>query len=211
VADVTTGAAWAASPPGVIAHSPSWSPDGRWIAFMNDKDPIFSLAIIRPHGTGMRMLSGNLEDVHNPSTWSPDGAWIYFDSDFRVYRANLAGDFSQQLTGDDLQASAPASSPDGTQIAFIAPGCLHTCMALYVAESDGTAAHLVLDHATHYGWSADGRYVLAQWTPTDQPGGLAVVSPDGSEFRVVLPFDADCSTSPRHECLDGVGWGQPRP
>jgi hypothetical protein len=80
---------------------------------------------------------------------------------------------------------------------------------LYVAQSDGTGAHRLLEHAENEGWSADGRYVLAAWTPTDQPGGLAVVTSDGSEFRVVLPFVADCQSGP--ESTDGVGWGQPRP
>lgn len=211
VADVTTGAARAVTPLGLIAHSPLWSPDDRWIAFTQEKGAISSLAIIRVDGSGMRTVSGDVVGVGGPDTWSPDGAWIYFDSDFRVYRANVAGDFSQQLTEDDLQAVAPASSPDGTRIVFMAPGCLHTCRAIYVAQSDGTGAHLLLDHAMHLGWSADSRYVLAQWTPSDQPGGLAVIKPDGSEVRVVLPYDVECSTDPRHECLDGVGWGQPRP
>jgi Tol biopolymer transport system component len=211
VADVTSGAARVVTPPGVIAHSPLWSPDDRWIAFTQEMGAISSLAIIRVDGSGMRTVSGNVVGVGGPDTWSPDGAWIYFDSDFRIYRANVGGGFSQQLTGDDLQAVAPASSPDGTRIAFMRPGCLHTCRAIYVAQSDGKDARLLLEHASQLGWSADSRYILAQWTPSDQPGGLALVKPDGSEVRIVLPFDADCSTDPRHECLDGVGWGQPRP
>jgi hypothetical protein len=37
---------------------------------------------------------------------------------------------------------------------------------------------------------------------------LVIVRPDGSEVRVVIPFDADCSPS---SCTDSVGWGQARP
>ena len=36
-----------------------------------------------------------------------------------VFRANVPGRFSQQLTGDQLHAFATASSPDGSKIAFI--------------------------------------------------------------------------------------------
>jgi len=77
-----------------------------------------------------------------------------------------------------------------------------------IANSDGTRAHRLLHHAENYGWSADGRYILVKWNPSDQFGGLAVVKPDRSEFPVVLPFDADCSPGSSQKCTDGVGWGQ---
>jgi Tol biopolymer transport system component len=209
VVDVATGAARTVTPPEIIARSPLWSPDDRWIAFSEVTGGIRSLSVIGTDGSGMRTVSGDLTSVGGPDTWSPDGIWIYFDSDGHIYRANVAGGFNQQLTGDGLHAYAPASSPDGTMIAFIVDPPDHRAWQLYVANSDGSGAHRLLGNATHDGWSPDGRYVLAEWTPTDQPGGLAVVSPDGQEFRVVLPFDADCRSG--EMCTDGVGWGQPRP
>ena len=154
---------------------------------------------------------GNIANIGGPDTWSPDGAWIYFaDFNGRIYRANVAGGFTQRLTGDDLAAYAPASSPDGTLIAFIVDRN-HDHWDLFAANSDGTGAHRLLEYAESDGWSADGRYVLAQWNPTDQPGGLAIVRPDGSDFRVVFPFDALCPPRPGQTCTDGVGWGQAMP
>ena len=210
VADVDTGAARVVSPTGIVAHNPLWSPDDRWIAFTEESGTARSIAIIRTDGSGMRTVSGDLGNIGGPDTWSPDGVWIYFDDSGRIYRANVAGGFTQRLTGDDLGAYAPASSPDGTLIAFIVDRS-HQYWDLYIANSDGTDAHRLLEHAENDGWSADGRYVLAQWNPTDQPGGLAIVKPDGSEFRVVLPFDAICPPHPGQTCTDGVGWGQARP
>jgi hypothetical protein len=209
IIDVAAGTARAVTPPGLIAQNPLWSPDDRWIAFTEVTGAVRSLAVIGTNGTEMRTISGDVTGVSGPDTWSPDGAWVYFDSDLRVYRANVAGAFSQPLTSPDIKAAAPASSPDGTHIAFIVNRSDQLGWDLYVAQSDWTGAHRLLEHAENEGWSADGRHVLAAWTPTDQPGGLAVVTPDGSEFRVVLPFVADCQSGP--ECTDGVGWGQPRP
>ena len=207
IADVDTGAARVVTPTGFAAHNPLWSPDDRWIAFTKEADLIRSLAVIQTDGSDMRTVGGTVVNVGGPDTWSPDGAWIYFgDLDGRIYRANVAGGFTQRLTGDEVRAFAPASSPDGTLIAFIVESIDH--WDLYIANGDGTEAHRLLQHAENFGWSADGRYVLAKWTPSDQPGGLAVVRPDGSEFRVVLPFDAEC---PPNSCTDGVGWGQARP
>jgi dipeptidyl aminopeptidase/acylaminoacyl peptidase len=209
IVDVATGAATAVTPPEISAFSPLWSPDNQWIAFSEVAGAVHSLAIIRTDASHMRTVSGDLTGVGGPDTWSPDGTWIYFDSYPHVYRTNVPGGFNEQLTSPDLKAAAPASSPDGTQIAFIVSRSDRQGWDVYVAQSDGTGAHRLLEHAENYGWSADGRYILAQWTPTDQPGGLAVVTPDGSEFRVVLPFDTDCRSG--ETCTDGIGWGQPRP
>jgi TolB protein len=219
VVDVDTGAARVVTPTGLAAHDPLWSPDDRWIAFDAVSGLVRSLAMIRTDGSEMRTLShqggrDNRGHVGGPDTWSPDGKWIYFDDSGAVYRVNVVGDSTQRLTGDEIGAYAPASSPDGTHIAFIVD---HNGQYwdLYAANSDGTNAHKLLDHAEHDGWSADSRYILAQWNPTDQPGqfgGLAVIRPDGSEFRVVFPFDAACpQTLPGQRCIDGVGWGQARP
>jgi Tol biopolymer transport system component len=218
VVDIATGVARAVTPPGLSAQDPLWSPDDRWIAFTEESSGIRSLAVIRTDGSGKRTVSGDVVGVGGPDTWSPDGTWIYFGnssasgSEGGVYRANVAGGYSQLLIGNGLTldaASAPASSPDGTRIVFIVPRPDRLAYDLFIANSDGSNAHLLLERATHDGWSADGRYVIAEWTPTDQPGGLVAVTPDASELRVLLPLNAGCQHGPR--CTDGVGWGQPRP
>jgi Tol biopolymer transport system component len=209
VADVVTGSARVVTPPGLVAHSPLWSPDDRWVAFVEETGESRSLAVIRADGTDKRTISGDLVGVGGPDTWSPDGTWIYFDSDGHVYRTNVPGGFNEQLTDNNLHAYAPASSPDGTLIVFNVDPPGRRLWQLYVANSDGSGAHRLLDDATHDGWSSDGRYVLAEWTPADQPGGLAVITPDGGELRVLLPFD-NCERR-GSGCTDGVGWGLPRP
>ena len=220
VTDVITGSARAVTSPEILAHSPLWSPDDHWIAFTEEAGGTRSLAVIRTDGSGKRTISGDIVGVAGPDTWSPDGTWIYFDAnptlgnrrDNGVYRANVAGGFSQLLIGNGLgldAAFAPASSPDGTLIVFIVPRSDGQATDLYIANSDGSGSHRLLERATHDGWSADGRYILTEWTPADQPGGLAVITPDASEFRVLLPFVA-CVRS-GSGCTDGVGWGLPRP
>lgn len=213
VADVATGAATPLTRRGLSAHNPLWSPDNGWIAFTEEASGVRSLAVVRTDGSDKRTISGDVVGVDGPDTWSPEGTWIYFNSgDGGVYRANVAGGFSQLIIGKGLTLEAaygPASSPDGTMIVFNVPRSDRLALDLYIAKSDGSGAHRLLERATHDGWSADGRYVIVEWTPTDQPGGLAVMTPDGGEPQVLVPFDAACQHGPR--CTDGVGWGQPRP
>jgi WD40-like Beta Propeller Repeat len=213
VVDSGTGIGHFITPKDVVAHCPLWSPDGEMIAFtLQSPTGSRSLAIVRTDGSGQRVVSGGVGrfQVSGPDTWSPDGAWIYFDAQGsgvgRVYRANVAEGHSTALTDASLLAVAPASSPDGTLIAFIVSRPVG--WELFVANSDGTNPHRVAQHATNMGWSADGRYILARWTPPDQAGGLAIVAPDGSGFRVVVPADQAC---PKDEATCDVGWGQARP
>jgi hypothetical protein len=213
VADVAARDATPLTPVGLSAHNPLWSPDGRLVAFTEESGGIRSLAVIGTDGSNKRTISGDVVGVEGPDTWSPDGTWIYFNSgDGGVYRANVALSFSQLLIGKGLTLEAaygPASSPDGTMIVFNVPMADGRALDVYIANSDGSGAHRLLERATHDGWSSDGRYVIVEWTPADQPGGLAVIGPDGGEPQVLSRFDAVCQHGPR--CTDGVGWGQPRP
>jgi hypothetical protein len=214
LADSATGTSRLVTPDGVVAHCPLWSPDGRWIAFAHEiKAGPATLEIIRTDGSGMHDVSGDIggASVGGPNTWSDDGTWIYFTtggSRGSMWRTNVPLAASTRLTDRPGLETAVASSPNGTLISFIVGTSSPVGWDLYVANSDGTNAHRVLRDALNLGWSADGRYVLSWWRPSDRPGGITVVSPDGTEVRVVVPEDQSC-IKPDRVC--DVGWGQARP
>jgi Tol biopolymer transport system component len=62
---------------------PSWSPNGRKLAFLRDRD----IYLVRRDGTGLRRLT--FRGGVSPA-WSPDGKWIAFirDGDLYVVRTN---------------------------------------------------------------------------------------------------------------------------
>ena len=219
IADTVTGDGRLVTPDGVVAHCPLWSPDGKRIAFTLETTPDSrNLAVAGVDGSGMRVVSGDLGgfQVDKPDTWSPDGAWIYFGAvrsnagrtSGRVYRADVESGVSRQLSFDAVFAGAPASSPDGTQVAFtVSQGS--GAIDLYVANSDGSRPRLLLARALNDGWSADGRFVLSRWTPAAQPGGLVVIKPDGTGLKVVGFVDPGCPADGNVAC--DFSWGQPRP
>jgi Tol biopolymer transport system component len=104
--------------------SPSWSPDGRWIAFTlcttkgGGADPqlgggLIAIWLIHPDGTGLRKLTPGIYP-----TWSPGGQWIAYEagspngSKIGLFKIRPDGTGRTQLipyadTGADTGASDP--------------------------------------------------------------------------------------------------------
>jgi len=211
IADSVTGTSRFVTPSGVVGHCPLWSPDGTSIAFAQEQPSGPGvLAIIGADGSDLHDVSGDIggADVAGANSWSRDGIWIYFTSGGEIgsiWRVDVARRVSARLTTFKRFTTAVAASPDGSLISWIVDTPVG--WDLYIANSDGTEPRLLLSNALSCGWSADGRYILARWTPRAS-GGLVVIPLDGSERRLVLPADRG-GLDPDEIC--DAGWGQARP
>jgi len=76
---------------GVAERYPSWSPDGRWIAYFTDRTGEYELAVRPSDGTGKEEILTKLGPGfrYNP-TWSPDSKKIVFiDQTMRIHLHDL--------------------------------------------------------------------------------------------------------------------------
>jgi hypothetical protein len=94
---------------GVINKYPAWSPDGRQLVFVSNRDGgTWRLYTMTSDGRNQQPVSGTTpENVDRPS-WSPDGDWLLFDAyttpeDLRpdsIWVMKLDGTSLTRLTGD---------------------------------------------------------------------------------------------------------------
>jgi Tol biopolymer transport system component len=164
---------------GGLLGQPSWSPDGRRIAFSDSSTR--NAYVIDLDGSNLRKI---IDSAYQP-VWSPDGqhlAYVVRDAERQSVGLAVA---REDGTGQRLLAqgnvTAPAWSPDGGTIAFTRT--LDASSQIEVIKPDGTDERTVAGDAVGFlgpAWSPDGDAIA--YTRTS---GVRVVSPDGTNERIV--------------------------
>lgn len=158
-------------------ENPTWSPDGKLIAFSSDAEGNEDVYVMNADGTGAKNLTANESDDSSPN-WSPDGAQILFVSDRddngEVYVMNADGTGVTNLTDNKAHDKDPAWSPDGKQITFVSSRDGNS--DIYVMNADGTGVTNLTDS------EADER--SPAWSPDGQR--IAFVSLRGGDFDIYV-------------------------
>ena len=188
--------------------APTWSPDGRKLAFVSDRDGFVSvytpeIHVVNVDGSGQRNLTRNPASDSDP-VWSPDGRKITFVRNFEIYVMNADGSGQTNLTRNPAHDVAPAWSPDGQQIVFerrlarrqygACPGCGGaTIFEVHLMNADGSGQRRLTRNAgqVHEGaigaqprWSPDGSQI-AFVSGRDGDAEIYLMNADGSGQRNV--------------------------
>lgn len=174
---------------------PSWSPNGKKIAFTRTAGARRNtdIYIMNADGsnkklvTNERLIPGDIREDGHPA-FSPSGRKIVFWRGPDLYTINVDGTNLTQITSDGRKTleGSPVWSPDGTKIAYEGD------MEIVVMNSDGSSPTEIPDRlGGSPDWSPDGTKIVYGC------GRYGVMNADGSERTILggnIGFRSTCYT-----------------
>jgi Tol biopolymer transport system component len=175
-------------------EAPTWSPDGRKVAFdksiFEPGDPDFSrssLDVWTVDATSRRRRNLTRDGSASSPAWSPAGRKLAFARGNGVFVVNRNGGGRMQISRRN-DPGTPAWSPDGRRLAFAPPG------ELRVVNWNGGGERLLARGAvsgTGVSWAPDGRTIALSGQ-----AGIALVPSRGGRQRLVARGFVEPAWSP---------------
>jgi len=114
------------APRRITQKSPSywhgWSPDGKTLAFVGERNGDFDIYAI-PAAGGEEMQLTTAKGLDDGPEYSPDGKYIYFNSErtghMQIWRMRADGSEQEQIMFGEDNDWFPHLSPDGQQMVFV--------------------------------------------------------------------------------------------
>ncbi len=184
---------------------PCWSPDGKQVCFMSDRENATNLWIMNADGTGVRRLNRTPAVCYMPS-WqiTPRGARIVFGKHgAKPEMASIKPDGSGEENFGE--GHDPTLSPDGKLITYT--GHVPGGVSVFVMNYDGTNKRQIVTAvspvgATFPNWSPNSRQLVYSF-PVGDALELFIINLDGSGQRQLTTFGGSSVCTPSAWSPDG--------
>jgi Tol biopolymer transport system component len=159
---------------------PSFSPDGKRIAFQSNRSGSFEIWVSSADGSNQVQFTSLGGRPASRPRWSPDGRQIAFWSG-EMYVVGAEGGPASRFNAREKGGELPAWSSDGRWLYFTSDENVWKVLAL-----EGTAIQITKNGGASSRESRDGQYVY--YTKGDEPGIWRVAVSGGEETLVIEEF-----------------------
>ena len=179
---------------GGVASGPSWSPDGRRIAFSANVDKGFDVYTVGADGKGVSLVTSG-DDSFEPA-WSPDGKTIAFSEAGAVVTIDVANGDEETLTDADNNDSSPTWKPDqgGSMSTFVKQADVRT-----------GAVRLGHDRLAHRPANTGSKQLVVMDVTLEPGEGHAFHRHDGQEEVIIVKQGAVTQFIERDSTTLGAG------
>lgn len=199
--------------------SPSWSPDGQWIAFTSNRSGNPDIYIVRSDGTEIKQLTQHAAADLSP-TWSPSGQEIAFMSytteegtqspNAAVYIVNIDGTGLRRLTDNTSDDTMPAWSPNNQWIAFQSDrGGARNIHLASILDGETDAIPRSPGNSTSFAWSPDSTQIVFSGSILDPISALYILDLNSPQVTATFTTTEFLVTSvdwsPRENLIAFVG------
>jgi Tol biopolymer transport system component len=171
--------------------SPSWSPDGKRIAFTSYDPAKSEIWTVTPDGTDLKRAGGGIDPI-----FSPDGQHLYFVS-FGSNNLNFGlSKLRISETGDpvgvpiEIRSTGPSRikrltvSADGKKIAYTPLTTISNLWSVLMRNNEGAGSPVALTHDSSYrnsfpNYSPDGERVVYHVSRVGGRHDIWLIDPDG--------------------------------
>jgi len=172
---------------------PKFSPDGKWIAFLSDRDGNENVWIMRADGSDAKQLSKESSGEFASPSWSPDGNYVFVSkagfgiNTFEIWMYHVQGGSGVQVT----KAKPAPTTPRQER---------HNAIGV-VASADGKYLYYAMRHG---GFAYNAQLPLWQIARRDRKTGdedvllqqlessfRPALSPDGTQILYVTRYETE--------------------